>query len=130
MNIQSTILFIYEAPIRQKSFSVKKNALSNIPRLSCPFPVSTMVMEKENRFRLTHSPNRRRHHESAMSVQVLSNVLATSVAVADKAGRIVREIMSRGDLGIVEKTGKNDLQTEADRSAQRCIVASLIRSLS
>lgn len=34
--------------------------------------------------------------------------------------------MSQGQLGIVEK-GKNDLQTEADRSAQRCIIASLSR---
>lgn len=33
--------------------------------------------------------------------------------------------MSSGNLGVVEKQGKNDLQTEADRSAQRCIVASL-----
>ncbi|CAB3366972.1 Hypothetical predicted protein [Cloeon dipterum] len=32
--------------------------------------------------------------------------------------------MSKGELGIVEK-GKNDLQTEADRSAQQCIVSSL-----
>lgn len=32
--------------------------------------------------------------------------------------------MNKGDLGIVEK-GKNDLQTEADRAAQNCILASL-----
>jgi len=32
--------------------------------------------------------------------------------------------MSKGELGIVEKA-KNDLQTEADRSVQRCIMASL-----
>jgi hypothetical protein len=29
--------------------------------------------------------------------------------------QIVRDIMAGGQLGIVEKTGKNDLQTEADR---------------
>ena len=34
--------------------------------------------------------------------------------------------MSHGGLNIVEK-GKNDLQTEADRCAQRCIIASLSR---
>ncbi|KAG5881398.1 hypothetical protein JTB14_012014 [Gonioctena quinquepunctata] len=34
--------------------------------------------------------------------------------------------MTKGELGIIEKgDGKNDVQTEADRSAQRCIVASL-----
>ena len=35
--------------------------------------------------------------------------------IADRAGQIIRDIMSKGQLGIVEKTGKNDLQTEADR---------------
>ena len=32
-----------------------------------------------------------------------------------RAGEIVRAIWSEGDLGIVEKTGKDDLQTQADR---------------
>jgi len=59
------------------------------------------------------------------SPPLISQVLASSVAIADRAGDIIREIMKKGDLGIVEKTGKNDLQTEADRSAQNCIVASL-----
>ncbi|KAL1447607.1 hypothetical protein MTO96_028418 [Rhipicephalus appendiculatus] len=35
--------------------------------------------------------------------------------------------MNSGNLGIVEKEGINDLQTEADRSVQRCIVTSLSR---
>merc|ERR1719383_646624 len=55
----------------------------------------------------------------------LLRVLSSSVRIADRAGQIVRDIMSGGQLGIVEKTGKNDLQTEADRSEQNCIVASL-----
>jgi len=55
----------------------------------------------------------------------LLRVLSSSVRIADRAGQIVRDIMSAGQLGIVEKTGKNDLQTEADRSAQNCIIASL-----
>ncbi|XP_043255043.1 3'(2'),5'-bisphosphate nucleotidase 1 isoform X2 [Colletes gigas] len=38
--------------------------------------------------------------------------------------KIIRDVMSHGGLNIVEK-GKNDLQTEADRCAQRCIIASL-----
>ncbi|XP_037091967.1 3'(2'),5'-bisphosphate nucleotidase 1-like isoform X2 [Pollicipes pollicipes] len=54
-------------------------------------------------------------------------VMAASVRIADKAAEIIRGILSAGDLGIVEKTGINDLQTEADRSAQRCIVANLAR---
>lgn len=54
-------------------------------------------------------------------------VLASSVAIANRAGQIVRDIMAGGQLGIVEKTGKDDLQTEADRSAQNCILASLAK---
>ena len=55
-----------------------------------------------------------------MSTQAppLVQVLASSVAIADKAGDIVRNIFSGGKLGIVEKTGADDLQTQADRSAQ------------
>jgi len=62
-----------------------------------------------------------------MSSNVLTQVLAASVSIADRAGEIVRDIMRKGDLGIVEKTGINDLQTQADRSAQECIVASLAK---
>ncbi|KAL3238696.1 hypothetical protein MRX96_048070 [Rhipicephalus microplus] len=43
------------------------------------------------------------------------------------AGKIIKDIMNSGNLGIVEKEGINDLQTEADRSVQRCIVTSLSR---
>lgn len=53
-------------------------------------------------------------------------LVASSVSAASRAGKIIRDIMSEGELGIIEK-GKNDLQTEADRSAQRCIIASLAR---
>jgi 3'(2'), 5'-bisphosphate nucleotidase len=62
-----------------------------------------------------------------MSSTILTQVLASSVAIAGKAGEIVRDIMKKGDLGILEKTGKDDLQTQADRSAQNCIIASLAK---
>ncbi|KAF4532199.1 hypothetical protein B566_EDAN002262 [Ephemera danica] len=62
----------------------------------------------------------------AQSSPLLLRLVASSVTVANRAGKIVRDIMSQGELGIVDK-GKNDLQTEADRSAQRCIVSSLSR---
>ncbi|XP_060577720.1 3'(2'),5'-bisphosphate nucleotidase 1-like [Ruditapes philippinarum] len=61
----------------------------------------------------------------AETVPLLMRIVSSSVAVSYRAANIAREILSKGDLGIVEKGGKNDLQTEADRSAQRCIVASL-----
>lgn len=62
----------------------------------------------------------------AATAPAVLRVLASSVRIADRAGDIIREIMAKGKLGIVEKTGKDDLQTEADRSAQNCILASLL----
>lgn len=56
---------------------------------------------------------------------VFLRLISASVAVANHAGNIIREIMKKGNLGIVDK-GINDLQTEADRSAQRCIINSLL----
>uniref|UniRef100_A0A0B7AE85 3'(2'),5'-bisphosphate nucleotidase 1 n=1 Tax=Arion vulgaris TaxID=1028688 RepID=A0A0B7AE85_9EUPU len=55
---------------------------------------------------------------------LVMRILAASVSVSHKAGSIIRDILKTGNLGIVEK-GKNDLQTEADRAAQRSIVATL-----
>uniref|UniRef100_A0A182IXC6 3'(2'),5'-bisphosphate nucleotidase 1 n=1 Tax=Anopheles atroparvus TaxID=41427 RepID=A0A182IXC6_ANOAO len=60
----------------------------------------------------------------ACSAPLVMRVVGSSIKIANRAGKIIRDVMCRGDLGIVEK-GKDDLQTEADRSAQRCIVASL-----
>uniref|UniRef100_A0A182QXQ2 3'(2'),5'-bisphosphate nucleotidase 1 n=1 Tax=Anopheles farauti TaxID=69004 RepID=A0A182QXQ2_9DIPT len=60
----------------------------------------------------------------ATSAPLVMRLVGSSIKIANRAGKIIRDVMCRGDLGIVEK-GKDDLQTEADRSAQRCIVASL-----
>ncbi|CAH2254131.1 3 (2),5 -bisphosphate nucleotidase 1 [Pelobates cultripes] len=72
-----------------------------------------------------------RIHSAAITMSSASNVLmrlvATSYAVAEKAATITRNVMSSGDLGIVEKTGANDLQTAADRLVQKSICASLAR---
>ncbi|ALC46919.1 CG7789 [Drosophila busckii] len=62
---------------------------------------------------------------SATSPLVM-RVLALSLNTAKRAGGIIRDVLNKGDLGIVDK-GVNDPQTEADRSAQRCIIASLNR---
>lgn len=62
----------------------------------------------------------------ATKVPLVLRIVSASVAVANRAGNIIREIMKKGELGIVEK-GLNDLQTEADRSAQECIMASLAK---
>ncbi|XP_050070618.1 3'(2'),5'-bisphosphate nucleotidase 1 [Anopheles maculipalpis] len=60
----------------------------------------------------------------ANTAPLVMRLVGSSIKIAHRAGHIIRDVMCRGDLGIVEK-GKDDLQTEADRSAQRCIVASL-----
>ncbi|XP_043274162.1 3'(2'),5'-bisphosphate nucleotidase 1 [Venturia canescens] len=57
---------------------------------------------------------------------LLTRLLASSVTASAHAGKIIRDVLSKGELNIVEK-GKNDLQTEADRSAQMCIIESLTR---
>ena len=55
---------------------------------------------------------------------LILRLVAASVSISHRAGRIIRDIMKKGELGVVVK-GKNDFQTEADRAAQRCIMASL-----
>lgn len=57
-------------------------------------------------------------------VPLLTRVVAASVSIVRRAEDIVRNVLKTGDLKIFQK-GLNDLQTEADRSAQRCIIASL-----
>lgn len=58
---------------------------------------------------------------------MVMRLLASAYSVAEKAGSIVRKVLHSGELGIVEKTGANDLQTLADRLAQQSICASLSR---
>lgn len=57
----------------------------------------------------------------------MMRLVASAYTVAEKAGAIVRKVLHTGELGIVEKTGANDLQTLADRLAQQSICASLSR---
>ncbi|KAM3603397.1 uncharacterized protein V6R79_021593 [Siganus canaliculatus] len=59
------------------------------------------------------------------SPAVVMRLVASAYSVAEKAGAIVRKVLHSGELGIVEKTGANDLQTLADRMAQQSICASL-----
>lgn len=60
----------------------------------------------------------------AATSPLIMRIMALSINTAKRAGVIIRDVLKQGDLGIVDK-GKNDPQTEADRSAQRCIIASL-----
>lgn len=61
------------------------------------------------------------------SPAVIMRLVASAYNAAEKAGTIVRKVLHSGELGIVEKTGANDLQTLADRLAQQSICASLSR---
>ncbi|KAL8614589.1 hypothetical protein ACOMHN_049402 [Nucella lapillus] len=63
---------------------------------------------------------------ASTSAPLIMRILAASASVSNRAANIIRDIMKKGELGIVEK-GKNDFQTEADRTAQRCIVMSLLK---
>ncbi|XP_052827395.1 3'(2'),5'-bisphosphate nucleotidase 1 isoform X2 [Octopus bimaculoides] len=55
---------------------------------------------------------------------LLIRLMSASVTASLRAGNTIREILKTGDLRIKDK-GIDDLQTEADRSAQRCIIGSL-----
>ncbi|KAA0189559.1 Bisphosphate nucleotidase 1 [Fasciolopsis buskii] len=62
-----------------------------------------------------------------METSILMRVLASSVNLAARASTIVRNVLASKDLEIVDK-GVNDLQSKADRDAQRCIVGSLTQT--
>jgi 3'(2'), 5'-bisphosphate nucleotidase len=55
---------------------------------------------------------------------LIVRILSSSVAIARRAGEVIRDVLKGGDLGVIDK-GENDPQTEADRRSQRCIVSSL-----
>lgn len=62
---------------------------------------------------------------AAQAAPLLARVVTYSVAIANNAGKIIRDIMKKGELGIIQKESARDLQTEADRAAQRSIITSL-----
>ncbi|KAM7538998.1 hypothetical protein Aperf_G00000054829 [Anoplocephala perfoliata] len=59
-----------------------------------------------------------------MESPFIMRLMASSVSVATFAGSIIRKVLLSGKLEVVDK-GVNDLQTQADRSVQHCIVNSL-----
>eukprot|EP00127_Corallochytrium_limacisporum_P005756 Clim_evm135s210 gene=Clim_evmTU135s210 len=62
-------------------------------------------------------------------IALLQRLAAASVCVAEASGLVIREILKKGDLGVVDKGAAQnedfDPQTEADRRAQQLIVATL-----
>ena len=63
---------------------------------------------------------------------LLLRLVSASCVAARNAGQIIRDVMSKGQLGIVDKGDPRlkDLQTEADRSAQKLIVRRLYQVMS
>lgn len=59
-------------------------------------------------------------------IPTMLKVISSAVSVASRAGAEVRRVTRTGVLGVVDK-GVQDYQTEADRIAQRMIVASLAK---
>ncbi|GMS84565.1 hypothetical protein PENTCL1PPCAC_6740, partial [Pristionchus entomophagus] len=57
----------------------------------------------------------------------LSRLVASSVRVSQSAGDLIKGILARGELGVIDKGSESvyDPQTEADRAAQYLIVQSL-----
>jgi len=55
----------------------------------------------------------------------LQEILATSVVLANESAVLVRGIFKNGELGVIDKGGLKNYQTEADRAVQRLIVTTL-----
>ncbi|GMT15027.1 hypothetical protein PFISCL1PPCAC_6324, partial [Pristionchus fissidentatus] len=62
----------------------------------------------------------------------LSRLVASSVRVSQSAGDLIKGILAKGDLGVIDKGSETmyDPQTEADRAAQYLIVQSLQKKFS
>eukprot|EP00743_Colponemidia_sp_Colp-15_P010277 GILK01011302.1.p1 GENE.GILK01011302.1~~GILK01011302.1.p1 ORF type:complete len:298 (+),score=19.76 GILK01011302.1:61-954(+) len=62
-----------------------------------------------------------------MSRVALSSLVSASIDLAERAGRLIREVVASGNLQTVDK-GVDDPQTIADIRSQRLIVSSMIKA--
>ena len=53
---------------------------------------------------------------SRSDISHFNTILGTSIKAANHAGKMVRDVMQGGDLGIVEKTGADDLQVKFSKA--------------
>jgi len=56
---------------------------------------------------------------------VIQDILASSVVLANESASLVRSIFKNGELGVIDKGGLKNYQTEADRAVQRLIITTL-----
>ena len=55
----------------------------------------------------------------------IQDILASSVVLANESASLVRSIFKNGELGVIDKGGLKNYQTEADRAVQRLIITTL-----
>ena len=55
----------------------------------------------------------------------IQDILASSVVLANESAALVRSIFKNGELGVIDKGGLKNYQTEADRAVQRLIITTL-----
>jgi len=60
-----------------------------------------------------------------MTGSVVQEILASSVVLANESAALVRSIFKNGELGVIDKGGLKNYQTEADRAVQRLIITTL-----
>merc|ERR1712227_549274 len=56
---------------------------------------------------------------------LLQELLGNCVSLADESAVLIRNIFKNGDLGVIDKGGLKNYQTEGDRAVQRLIVTTL-----
>jgi len=56
---------------------------------------------------------------------LLQDLTASCVTVADESAVLIRKIFKNGDLGVIDKGGLKNFQTEGDRAVQRLILKTL-----
>merc|ERR1711935_762252 len=66
-----------------------------------------------------------RFHSREMTSSVVQEILASSVVLANESAALVRSIFKNGELGVIDKGGLKNYQTEADRAVQRLIITTL-----
>ncbi|KAK2705965.1 3'(2'),5'-bisphosphate nucleotidase 1-like isoform X2 [Artemia franciscana] len=68
-------------------------------------------------------------NKEGIDMPVILRLISSCVGISKEAGKIIRDIMYKGELGVIQKGtgGENDPQTEADRQAQKLIISVLTR---
>ena len=66
-----------------------------------------------------------KHLSRTLNQGLLQDLTASCVTVADESDVLIRKIFKNGDLGVIDKGGLKNFQTEGDRAVQRLILKTL-----